>query len=141
MENDDLIPKNQNMRSILVWISVIILLVLVGLVILADLGRLPGFLFVIYAVPFGDKLGHLGLMALLAFALNLVLRGRMVRLKSFNLLAGTLAALLLVTVEEISQQFFPTRSFSLIDLSFSYVGILLADLAYRLWFRNQASTK
>lgn len=100
-----------------------------GFVILsADTRTMPAAIHRLYAFPGGDKVGHLVLMGVLALALNLALSTRRVGIASRKILLGSLLALLLVTVEELSQAFSRTRTFSLLDLGFSYLGILCASL-------------
>lgn len=118
-------------KRVVLPLSVAALLLLALIVVLADTGHMPPFLFAIYDLPNGDKIGHVVLMGFLNIALNMVLLARKVRVFSFRLFWGTLIAVGLVTVEEISQVFFPSRRFSLIDLGCSFLGILLADILLR----------
>lgn len=100
-----------------------------GFIILsADTGTMPAAIHRLYAFPHGDKVGHFVLMGVLALALNLALSTRRVGIAGRNILLGSLLALLLVTVEELSQAFSRTRTLSLLDLGFSYLGILCASL-------------
>lgn len=122
-------------------ISLAILLTLGLTVVLADLGSLPEFLYGVYDFPMGDKVGHFVLMGLLAAALNLILPGRSVRGVSLPLRLGSLVAIVLITVEEFSQIGFVYRSFSLIDLGFSYLGVLFADLGPGWWQRPRAANR
>ncbi|MBX7234460.1 MAG: VanZ family protein [Caldilineales bacterium] len=104
-------------------------LAFVGFIIFsADTGTMPAVIHRLYAFPHGDKAGHFVLMGVLALALNLALSTRRVSMAGRKILLGSLLALLLVTIEELSQAFFRTRTLSLLDLSFSYVGILGASL-------------
>lgn len=101
------------------------LLVIVGL---ADQGALPELLKRIHDLPGGDKLGHFGLMGTMALLADLAFRGRW-----RGLPAGSVTVLVIVTLEELSQLWFPQRSFSLSDLAADYAGIVCgAWLAGRL---------
>lgn len=107
-------------------------LLAVGLIlVLADRGALPGFVYALYAFPNGDKVGHVFVMGLLALGLNGLLctppawPGWLLR-------PGSLLAMLLIILEEFSQRFFAARTFSWVDLGFSLLGVLCAELIIRL---------
>lgn len=103
-------------------ITAVFVLALILIISLADLGQMPAFITWLYAYPGGDKLGHFILMGLLSALLNLSLGCRRLHLGQFSVLVGSLAAALVVTLEEISQTAFASRSFSLVDLGFSWLG-------------------
>lgn len=104
-------------------------LIFLGLIIyFADTGTMPRAIYRLYAFPSGDKVGHFVLMGLLTLALNLALSGRRITLGGRRLLLGSIVAFLVVTIEELTQALFQTRSASLLDLSASYLGILCASL-------------
>jgi VanZ family protein len=83
------------------------------------------FKFIERTIPSSDKAGHFLVMGLLAAVLVWALaetnwRGH--RLTALGCLAGTL---LLVTLEEVSQLALPTRTFSWLDLAYSWAGVLV----------------
>jgi len=83
------------------------------------------FKFIEQTIPSSDKAGHFVVMGLLAAALVWALaetswRGR--RLTAFGCVTGTL---LLVSLEEVSQLALPTRTFSWLDLAYSWAGVLV----------------
>jgi hypothetical protein len=82
----------------------------------ADSGQIPPFITQLYSFPNGDKVGHFLLMGSVAFLLVMALPVPW-RLRGLVFLAGVL------TLEEISQLFFITRSFSLVDLACSLAGV------------------
>jgi hypothetical protein len=108
-------------------------LFLVAIVILADEGRL-GFLHALYDFPYGDKAGHFVLFGLLSLVVNLsVFEARPA--SDFKRLAviTSLILALLIGLEELSQIWFPARTFDLLDLAASYLGVaFFACLAVRL---------
>jgi polysaccharide biosynthesis protein VpsQ len=112
------------------------LLLLVAIVVAADQGCLPSFVTALYAFPGGDKVGHFVLMGILGFLVNLSLASRSAGKTWHTLLLGTLALMLLVTLEEISQQVFRTRHASWIDLLSSYAGIVVLGYGGWLWGRS-----
>ena len=103
-------------RSLLILLPAILSLAFVTWVILnADKGTLPGFISTLYNFPNGDKVGHFFLMGLLSFVLVLALPQRFKK-------TGWITLILLLILEEISQLFVHTRTFSLLDLACSLAG-------------------
>ena len=79
----------------------------------------------IRSVPGGDKSGHFLLMGGFTFLLNLSLSCRVVRIAGKPFLIGSIVALTLIFVEELSQRFIPYRTFDLLDLAADYLGVLV----------------
>jgi VanZ family protein len=98
-------------------------LFILGVIVLADLGML-GILKFLNGIPYADKAGHFLLYGILALLINLALF-RMYPGLSPNLLAfrSALTLILFIGLEEFSQHYFPNRSFDLLDLTFSYLGV------------------
>jgi VanZ family protein len=96
---------------------------IIGIIILADLGML-GILKFLNRIPYADKAGHFLLYGILTLFLDLALFRAHPNL-SPNLLAFRVALILVLFIglEEASQQYFPSRSFDLLDLTFSYLGV------------------
>jgi VanZ family protein len=113
------------MNSRTIILTVLFSLVLLAIVFSADSGTLPGILYNIYTVPYGDKAGHFILTGLLSLLVNLSLLCRKTHLASRDFLLGSLLVGVVVTIEEITQVFFPSRNASLTDLLASYLGIWL----------------
>ena len=79
----------------------------------------------IHKVPWGDKAGHFILYGILALLLNLALfRARPDQSPTQLVVKCNLTLALLIGLEEFSQQFFANRTFDLIDLTFSYLGVV-----------------
>ena len=76
-------------------------------------------------MPHGDKLGHAVLMGLFAFLLNGAFRCRRAVIAGLPVLVGSLIAVVLVSAEELSQNFIATRGFEWLDLAANLVGIFL----------------
>lgn len=108
------------MKYLAVGFTIFILVV----ILLADRGQL-GFLYFIYDFPNGDKLGHFILYGLLNFFLTraFLSSGQTLNRKRVALTTGLILAVL-IGAEEWSQQFFSTRTFSLMDLLASYLGLI-----------------
>lgn len=114
---------------LLAGLAALAFLVFFGFVIFsADTGTMPKAIHRLYNFPGGDKVGHFLLMGLLALALNLILSAPRIRVAGRSILLGSILAALLVTIEEITQAFLRSRTLSLLDLSFSYLGILGTSL-------------
>jgi polysaccharide biosynthesis protein VpsQ len=111
-------------------------LFLILVVILADQGQVKAVFGFLYNFPYGDKVGHFGLYGILAFLLSLSFLPVRVRVLALKPLRSSLILAGIVTLEEISQAFFPTRRADPLDLAASLAGIfLLSELGAIL--RNQ----
>lgn len=115
-------------------LALFLLLITVAIIILANSGYLPREIRRLYDFPYGDKLGHFFLLGTLNFVLNRAALASRVEMKPAALIwAVSLILAFFITLEEFSQQNFPRRTFSLLDLAFSYAGIAsFAWLAARL---------
>lgn len=106
------------------WFAILFGCFILLIIVLADLGKL-GFLYSIYDFPYGDKVGHFLLYGILTLLIDLALfrslppqRWMSVAVKCALVLA------LAITVEEFSQQYFAKRTFDLVDLTASYLGVI-----------------
>jgi VanZ family protein len=106
---------------------------ILAVIVLADGGHL-GFLNFVYDFPYGDKVGHFILYGILSFLLNLtIIRSRPILTSKRVAVIVTLILALAIGLEEWSQNFFPGRTPSWVDLMFSYLGVLGgAWLAWKL---------
>lgn len=107
------------------WIAILFTLFILLIIVMADAGVLAQYLGFLYLYPFGDKVGHFVLYGVLAFLLDLGLF-RSAPIQSWKPLAAKcgLILALLIGIEEFSQQFFSNRTFDLVDLAFSYLGVI-----------------
>jgi VanZ family protein len=98
-------------------------LFIVVIIILADLGMLDILAFV-YRIPYGDKIGHFVLYGILTLLIDLALI-RPLPFPRRRLLVFRVALILalLIGLEEFSQRYLPSRTFDLVDLTFSYLGV------------------
>ena len=106
------------------WLAILFALFIALIIILADAGKL-GVLGFINQIPYGDKAGHFLLFGILTLLLDLTFIRSLPNRdpKLVALLVGLILALL-IGAEEYSQQLFNSRTFSLLDLAFSYLGVL-----------------
>lgn len=110
------------------WLAILYTLFLVLLVFLADQGRYQFLFRFVRDTPYGDKAGHFLLMGLFSLIINLALACKRIRWGRFSILTGSLAVIIVVTLEEFSQRFVRYRTFDLVDLAFDYTGIFLFGL-------------
>jgi len=105
------------------WLTILFGLLIVAIIVLANLGLLD-ILGVINRIPYSDKAGHFILYGVMTFLLDLTFM-RPLPSPSRNLLVLRIALIfsLIIGLEEFSQQFFPNRTFDLVDLTFSYLGV------------------
>lgn len=105
------------------WAAILFAAFIVLIIILADAGRLQ-FLDGMNQIPFADKAGHFLLYGILALLVNLALfRSSPVQSRRRILWITGLCLGVLIGLEEISQRFFVQRSFDLLDLASSYLGV------------------
>jgi VanZ family protein len=102
--------------------------VLVAIIVAADRDGLPLLIQRVYTYPAGDKVGHVTLFGGLAFLAALGFTRR-TRLLGGLVPVSTVVIVVLVTLEEASQAWFPGRTASVWDLLASYVGIAGGMLA------------
>jgi VanZ family protein len=121
------------------WLTGIYFVILGVIVFMADQKRYQPLFQRIRALPYGDKLGHLILMGVFSFLLNMALSCRTVRIWKIELLKGSLIVALLVTLEEFSQLFIKYRTFDPVDLFFDYMGIFFFGLLAYLLTRRRLS--
>ena len=106
------------------WLTVLFALFIILIIVLADLGKL-GILQMVNQIPFGDKAGHFILYGILTLLINLTLfRSVPFHSRTRVAIISDLILALLIGLEEFSQRNFSSRTFSLGDLTASYVGVI-----------------
>jgi VanZ family protein len=115
------------------WITILFALFIILIIILADNGQL-GILKAVNQIPYGDKVGHFILYGILTLLIDLTLF-RSLPLQSpgrVTVISGLMLALL-IGIEELSQQFFASRTVSFQDLFAGYLGVIFFSwLALRI---------
>ncbi len=104
-------------------ITTLFAILLTILVILANFGLgslLFGFL---DYVPGEDKTAHFILFGMMSYFLNTALYFEKLSIHPVSIMKGSFILIVIVTLEEMSQYFIPSRTFSWLDLSASYLGI------------------
>lgn len=110
------------------YIAALFTLFIIGVIILADQDAIPPFIRALYDFPNGDKLGHFILYGLLNFFLTSAFLPRFKHDPKRVALSVGLILALAVAAEEFSQQYFSARTFDLIDLFVSFLGLLVGGL-------------
>lgn len=119
------------------WLTVLFTLSITLIIILADTGNL-GVLAALYHIPFADKAGHFILYGILALLINLTLfRAAPLENRKWVVVQCGVILALLIGLEEFSQRNFSNRTFDLIDLSASYLGVIFFSwLAMKTVYRE-----
>ncbi len=110
----------------------------VGIVLSADRGG-KHFWDFLNAIPLGDKLGHLCLVGTFSLLANLALKGRRAPGRLSWMMLGTLVIATLMTLEESSQAFFPTRTLDGLDELANLSGAALGEVAARFLLRRKVA--
>ena len=115
------------------YFAALFLAFIIGLIVLADADLLPDFVNTIYDFPNGDKVGHFVLYGLLNFFITRAFLSSLpTRRGGWVTLSVGLILALFVALEELSQMFFSARTFSLLDLTASLLGIIVGGwVAYK----------
>ena len=112
------------------YISALFLIFIIAVIVLADNGSLPHSIRAIYDFPNGDKLGHFILFGLLDFFITRAfLSSFPSKPRGWVTLSIGLVLAFFIALEEWSQQFFAARTFDLVDLLASCVGVIVGGWA------------
>ncbi len=113
-------------------------LTLLLIVITADLGNLPYYW--LEKLPNYDVYGHFILYGIASVLIHQALGRQKIVIYNFFLPLGPFLFALVTIAEEMMQTFFPTRTFSLLDLSASLIGIILfyyiGELCHYFYYKN-----
>ncbi|MEO1804769.1 MAG: VanZ family protein [Bacteroidota bacterium] len=123
-------------------ITIAFLILIVSIIWIVDTGRGTAVLDMVHRIPLGDKMGHFFLMGILSLLVNLSLKLRTFTVWGREVLLGTTLVLIVVTLEELSQGFVPTRNLSFQDWVADFLGIVLAgrlaQILYPQLFKQQS---
>lgn len=107
------------------WALVFFTIFILVIIVMADAGVLARYLGFLYLYPYGDKVGHFLLYGILAFLLNMsVFRSHPDRTRAWVAVRYGLILVVLIGLEEFSQRFFSNRTYDLVDLMLSYLGVI-----------------
>jgi hypothetical protein len=116
------------MHKLISLLSVIFLGFITWIIYLANTAQNSIFFEFVASIPYGDKLGHFCLFGFLTLGANFAFKLKSYKLLSFNVYIGSIAVLLLVLIEELSQYFIPSRTLDATDLLADIVGIITFSL-------------
>jgi VanZ family protein len=102
--------------------------VLLAIIYKADSANYNFAFHVVGMIPYGDKIAHAILYGIMVFLLNYGLNGK----KWFRAEIGSLIVFGFAFVEEVSQLYFPSRTFDCGDIAADVVGIIAATVIYRM---------
>ena len=123
------------------WLATAFTLFILYVIYLANSGADHVFFDFVRWLPYGDKIGHFGLIGTLALLVNLAVGNRPFSGWHFGrnpILYGTVVVTILVILEELSQLFLINRTFDLVDLTFDFLGIIVANWLATRWLTRQA---
>ena len=98
-------------------------LLLLTIMLLADTGNLP--LELLVKIPYYDTIGHFVLYGIASFLSHRAINRRMLVIFHLPLPLGPLLFSCFTVIEEMLQELLPNRTFSLIDMGASLLGIVL----------------
>jgi polysaccharide biosynthesis protein VpsQ len=101
--------------------------VLLAIIYKADTANYNFAFHVVGMIPYGDKIAHAILYVIMVYLLNYGMNGKRI----FRIEIGTLLVMSFAFAEEVSQLYFPSRSFDWFDLLADAVGIFAATVVYR----------
>ena len=116
------------------YFAALFLAFIVGLIVFADADLLPDFVNAIYDFPNGDKVGHFVLYGLLNFFITRAFLSSLpTRRGGWVTLSVGLILALFIALEEFSQKYFASRTFSYSDLFASFLGVIVGGwVAYKI---------
>ncbi|SFV62992.1 hypothetical protein MNB_SV-12-1623 [hydrothermal vent metagenome] len=79
-------------------------------------------------IPYGDKVGHLLGMGVMALLLNYALRFKSYKFLGFNMQIGAIIVLTVVGIEELSQYWIPNRTCDIFDFIADMAGVTISSL-------------
>ncbi len=122
------------------WLALAFSIFIIIVIVLADMGALPGLIRGIYDFPNGDKLGHFILYGILSLLLNLAIPLRPSLNLPRTIWTMSLALAALIGLEEWSQSLFGSRTMDIVDLLASYAGVTVAALT-AWWVRKNSAVQ
>jgi len=110
-------------------------LFIIAAVIIANRGEGGSWWPFLKYIPFGDKVGHVGLFGTLSFLCNLAFPRFRLRFLPRIVTATTFVLLVLISLEELSQAFIPSRTCDIKDWLADLTGLFSGQLAAAITLR------
>ncbi|MDD2781049.1 VanZ family protein [Sulfuricurvum sp.] len=83
---------------------------------------------VVGMIPYGDKIAHAVLYGIMVYLLNYGFNGK----RWLRIELGSVIVFGFALIEEVSQLYFPSRSFDWFDLLADAIGIVAVTMVYRM---------
>ena len=129
------------LRSLAILSAAGFIVFFIWIVVIADRGNGTPWWSFIDRIPFGDKLGHLGLIGTMSFLCNLAFPARRCGFPFRFVTLTTLILLVLLSMEELSQGFIKSRHLDLFDWLADLAGLAFGQFcAMKLRSKSPATT-
>ncbi|MEI6177909.1 MAG: VanZ family protein [Verrucomicrobiota bacterium] len=102
---------------------------MIVIIIIADRGEGSRWWAFIDHIPYGDKVGHLGLIGTLSLLCNLAISPKKYAFLPRFITLTTLILLVFLSLEELAQAFIPTRTCDVFDWLADLAGLALGQFA------------
>lgn len=139
------------MRKVFMCLSIALFVFICWVIYAADTGFKSGIFQWVKLLPYGDKLCHFGLYAVLALLLNLALGSSCFRwvmpfriadkAAGVSFACGSSLVFSFSVLEEFSQFYFPARTPDLWDLVANFLGVVVAAWVPNRWGGSVAGSK
>jgi len=116
------------MCKVAALIGFVFIVFIIWIIYLANTGGHSVFFEWVHVIPYGDKVGHVGIFGFLTFIAIIASRFKRFSVKCVTLYYGAICVGLFVIAEECSQAFVATRTFDLYDLAADFIGITGASV-------------
>ena len=102
---------------------------LIAVVVIANRGEGAQWWPFLDKIPYSDKFGHIGLFGTLGFLCNLAFPNRRITRLGKFITKTTLILLVIISLEELSQAFIPSRTLDLFDWLADLLGLAIGQTA------------
>jgi len=102
---------------------------MITIITIADRGEGSRWWAFIERIPYGDKVGHVGLIGTLSLLCNLAIPPRKYTFLPSFITLTTLVLFILLSLEELAQAFIPTRTCDVFDWLADLAGLALGQIA------------
>lgn len=116
------------MYKLAALVAVLFFTFIIWIIYLANTGGDSIFFDFVRSIPYGDKIGHVGLFGFLTFFSIIAFKLRSFDVVKVKIYYGCIPVLLFVVIEEFSQIFISSRTFDFGDLAANIIGILIATV-------------
>lgn len=100
---------------------------LIAMVVVADRGQGSQWWPFVERIPYSDKLGHIALFGTLGFLCNLAFPSRRLGFRPLIFTLTTLILFTIISLEELSQAFVPSRTLDLFDWLADLIGLAIGQ--------------